>query len=135
LKLLLKRIGATVAEAAAEPECCVQAQHVGDAAKLLGELTLQLGMSMLQSGPDGVLANAALYLDLAGKVVISWMWLRQALVAAKALPNAGSDAGFYRGKLQAARYYIEWELPEIQHQANLLRGKSDVCLTMQDGWF
>ena len=50
-------------------------------------------------------------------------------------PHAGSDADFYRGKLQAARYYIEWELPEIQHQANLLRGKSDVCLTMQDGWF
>ena len=34
LKLLLQRIGATVAEAAAEPECSALAQHVGDAAKL-----------------------------------------------------------------------------------------------------
>ena len=74
------------------------------------------------------------YLDLAGKVVISWMWLRQALVAAKALPHAGSDADFTAASCRRALLH-QWELPEIQHQANLLRGKSDICLTMQDGWF
>ena len=39
------------------------------------------------------------------------------------------------GKVQAARYFIEWELPNIVPQANLLQSENAVCFRMQDAWF
>ena len=45
------------------------------------------------------LADATLYLDTVGHMVVAWVWLKQALVATAAEPNAvGQDAAFYAGK-------------------------------------
>ena len=69
---------------------------------------------------DATLANAHVYLELVGHSVIAWIWLRQALAAA--LPGtSGADADFYRGKLQACRYFFDWELPKVRAQHELLR--------------
>jgi len=59
------------------------------------------------------LANATLYLDAFGHVVIAWIWLRQAIVAATALAAGatGTDRAFYRGKLLTCRYFSRHELP------------------------
>jgi butyryl-CoA dehydrogenase len=67
-------------------------------------------------------ANATVYLDVFGRVTVAWIWLRQVLVAQQS-PGATrieSEANFYQGKLQAARYCIEWELPAIAHLCGLL---------------
>jgi len=72
--------------------------------------------------------------------VMAWIWLRQALVAYHAL-NKGeaavgaSESDFYQGKLQAARFYIQWELPATVQQSLLLEENNLVCFEMQDGWF
>ncbi|HBB79310.1 MAG TPA: hypothetical protein DC050_14085, partial [Pseudomonas sp.] len=42
---------------------------------------------------------------------------------------------FYRGKLQAARYFLSWEVPGCQHELTLLEARDDTCLNMQEGWF
>ena len=83
-------------------------------------------------------ANATLYLDLFGRVVVSWIWLRQALVAAEALEQSAlpeEESNFYRGKIQAARYYIQWELPQIEPQAKILTDLNPVCFEMREEWF
>ncbi len=84
------------------------------------------------------LANATIYLDLFGRVAVSWIWLQQAVVAARGLGKSGlhsDDDNFYRGKLQAARYFYQWELPQIQHQATLLKEDNAVCFDMKNAWF
>jgi len=84
------------------------------------------------------LANATLYLDVFGRILLSWIWIKQAMIAASALDNKelrDTDIDFYRGKLQAARYYIEWELPEINYQVDLLQEVNAVCFDMKDAWF
>ena len=48
--------------------------------------------------------------------------------------NAEEQA-FYRGKLQAARYYVTWELPEIYGQTTVLRRLDTTTLDMQESWF
>jgi len=91
----------------------------------------------MQKDIDLGLANATLYLDVFGRVVAAWIWLRQALVADAALANpvSGEDRNFYRGKLQAARFYIEWELPEIDAQIALLNSGNRVPFEMDENWF
>ncbi|MBY0242805.1 MAG: acyl-CoA dehydrogenase, partial [Burkholderiaceae bacterium] len=83
------------------------------------------------------LANASVYLEAVGHVVVAWVWLQQALAA-----QAGLDAGatpdddaFYQGKLQACRYFFRWELPKTGPQFDLLESLDTTTLDMQDAWF
>ena len=82
------------------------------------------------------LANASLYLEAVGHTVVAWMWLEQALVAARALAGAtGDDRNFYLGKLHACRYFFHWQLPKVQPQLDLLASIDTTTLDMQDEWF
>ena len=136
LALLQAKIGETVSAADGLSMCAPLAKSVGDSVVLLNELTAHLLRSFATAGGEAVLANASVYLDLCGRILISWMWLRQAIVAERALVSAtADDSDFYRGKLQAARYYITWELPEIYPQAEILRRIDPTCFAMQDAWF
>ncbi|MBU2874676.1 acyl-CoA dehydrogenase [Marinobacter salexigens] len=105
--------------------------------QLLDEVTDSLG-KQIGGQVDRGLANATVYLDLFGRVVGAWIWLRQAIKATEGLRKPGltdKDAAFYRGKLQAARYYLTWELPMINPQADLLKQGNSVCFETEDQWF
>jgi len=83
-----------------------------------------------------MLANASVYLEMLGHVVIAWVWLRQAQIAARALAGAqGDDQAFYRGKLQACQYFFRYELPRTAAQNELLRKLDPSCIEMRDEWF
>jgi len=100
----------------------------------LDAVTAQLA-ALLATDPDRALANASVYLDAFGRIVAAWIWLKQALAAERGLANRPADADFYRGKLQAARYYVTWELPATLPQFDLLAEVNNVPLDMRDGWF
>ncbi|BDP43500.1 acyl-CoA dehydrogenase (plasmid) [Deinococcus aetherius] len=87
-------------------------------------------------GPDLFLANANSALEMLGHTVIGWMWLRQAIAAARQLPEArGDEADFYRGKLQAARFFATHELPKVKAHADLLASADRTTFDMQAAWF
>ena len=93
-------------------------------------------VALQRSEPDLALANASLYLDAFGRVALAWIWLQQGRVAALALPGAGCDAAdHYRGKLQAMRYFFQWELPQTEAQWALLAGVDRSSFDMRDAWF
>jgi butyryl-CoA dehydrogenase len=68
---------------------------------------------------------------------MAWTWLRQAIVATAALPDAKSDAdtNFYRGKLQASQWFFRWELPRVALMLSTLRSLDDTTLKMAPQWF
>ncbi len=105
---------------------------------------------------DKTLANASVYLEMFGHIVIAWVWLKQAAVAARALqagvsgatgatgatgaPGAhhaldAAEQAFYRGKLQAAHFFFQWELPKCATWCDLLESIDTTTLDMQDAWF
>jgi len=88
----------------------------------------------LYAAPDlnQTLANATVYLEAVGHVVVAWIWLQQAMAAVARLPEGDN---FRRGKLQACRYFYKWELPKIQPQLDLLAALDTTTLDMQDAWF
>jgi alkylation response protein AidB-like acyl-CoA dehydrogenase len=79
--------------------------------------------------PERALANATVYLEAFGHVVLAWMWLEQALAA------HGKAGDFYHGKRQACRYFFHWELPRTGPQFDLLANLDDTTLAMRDEWF
>ncbi len=137
LRLLQRNMAHAVAQAKVFSETRDLAQPLTQACDDLQAITERL-LPLLHSDPDTGLANASLYLDVFGRVTVSWVWLRQAVIAARQLQDADlhiDEQNFYRGKLQAARYYLEWELPHIQPQLQLLQSLNVTPLAMRDEWF
>ncbi|PTQ71057.1 acyl-CoA dehydrogenase [Pseudomonas sp. GV071] len=102
----------------------------------LSTVTLGLLGDLMQGKVNESLANSALYLKVFGHMVIGWRWLEQAIRAEEGLAKGNAqDHDFYTGKLQAARYFLTWEVPSMHHDLAILEAKDDTCLAMQDAWF
>ena len=102
----------------------------------LTEVTQALLGDLMAGKINQALANSALYLKVFGHAVIGWRWLEQAIRAEQGLTKGNeADVDFYRGKLQAARYFLTWEVPSCHHDLDLLAGRDDTCLSMQENWF
>jgi alkylation response protein AidB-like acyl-CoA dehydrogenase len=135
LKAIGREMMATVTEARATTNADLHAwaDALATAADDLGETTCFLHSV---DDLDLTLANAHVYLEAAGHIVVAWLWLKQAVVAHAALAKAGAgDQAFYRGKLQAARYFFGWELPKTGPQHALLRRLDATTLEMRNEWF
>jgi butyryl-CoA dehydrogenase len=67
------------------------------------------------------LANATLYLDMLGHVVVGWIWLRVALAADRLIEGAeGERRAFLRGKRHACDWFYRYELPATGLWADIL---------------
>ncbi len=84
---------------------------VRNAADRLAATTMRLWAT---GDAELALANATVYLEAFGHVVVAWLWLEQSLVAAN---QAGS---FYDGKRAAATYFLRYELPKVGPMLDLL---------------
>ena len=108
----------------------------GEAGELADQLAASLGRLAETTGklwadrdPELALANATLYLEAAGHIVLAWIWLQQYLAA------AGKEGEFYDGKRQATRYFFRFELPKTGPQFDLLASLDRTTLEMEDAWF
>jgi butyryl-CoA dehydrogenase len=83
-------------------------------------------MTRAGSDPAAALGHAVDYLEMLATVVVAWQWLDMASAAQRGLGDAkASDAGFYRGKLQAARYFFRTDLPRVTQLAALCESFED----------
>jgi len=136
LKQLVRLIADTCERARAHESLSTLRQPLEQLVARLQSVTLELLTDLAQGKVTATLANSALYLKAFGHTVIGWRWLEQAIRAQEGL-NAGNtaDADFYKGKLQAARYFLTWEVPACHHELAILQARDDVCLSMQNDWF
>jgi butyryl-CoA dehydrogenase len=127
-KLFAAELRATVARAREQGATLTFRANALDAAWRRVESVTQ---ALFAAGDmNKTLANATVYLEAIGHVVLAWIWLEQAIVAVRAEPS-----DFYRGKLQACRYFYTWELPKVYPQLDLLASLDTTTLDMRDAWF
>ena len=108
-----------------------------DAVNILEKTTQAVLKDMSTKNIDLALANSVKYLELFGHVIIAWLWLKQGVVATKALDKQPhqEDVNFYKGKLQALQYFYRFELPEISIWSKLLLNTDSSTHDMQVEWF
>ena len=128
LELLGERIAGSIARARAAGDA-----DLADWAAALEEAvarTVRTTRALHGAGDmERALANATVYLEAFGHVVVAWIWLEQALAA------HGRAGDFHDGKRQACRYFFRWELPRTAAQFALLDSLDDTTLAMRDAWF
>jgi alkylation response protein AidB-like acyl-CoA dehydrogenase len=103
----------------------------------LGGLTRLLAGRGLQGDVVGMLAHSHDYLVLFGNLIIAWQWLKMAGAACRALGNhlEPDVTDYYRGKIEATRYWIRTELADNARLALLCETGEDSYLKIGDaGW-
>jgi len=138
-QLFINVVENTLAEAADIPEVAHFVPPIMEAISRTKRVTESL-LYTIKENPDLGLANATVYLDMFGQVVMSWIWLKQAVTATRKLnqnqsEKADSEFNFYQGKLYAAQYFISRELPQTVEKAALLGLNESTCFDMCDEYF
>lgn len=127
LDLLLARIKATIGEASHIPALSSHAARLTEA---LGWVTEATNAAVGEANLERSLANATLYLDATGTVVIAWLWLWQAMVAIRAEDAAtNANRAFYQGKRATCDYFFRYILPRAQIDLGLVKALDETCLS------
>lgn len=78
---------------------------------------------------DVALANASIYLEAFGHLILAWIWLEQSLAA------HGKSGDFYDGKRAAAAYFRRYELPKVDAQLDLVASLDRLTVDLDPTWF
>jgi alkylation response protein AidB-like acyl-CoA dehydrogenase len=86
---------------------------VEEAVNKLGEVGLHLGMTAFSEKVLNAFAFAYPFMEVTGDVVLSWMLLWRATIAAKKLEIGAKkkDVAFYEGQLKSAEFFLNSILP------------------------
>jgi alkylation response protein AidB-like acyl-CoA dehydrogenase len=131
-KLLGERINATIQRGLSAEHASTkhQAAALGGMATRLAQVTQTL---WARGDVNLALANATVYLEAFGHVVMAWIWLEQSLAASANYRDSESD--FYHGKWQACRYFFVFELPKVSTMIDLLESLDTTTLETETNWF
>ena len=107
--------------------------YIGQLQKVL----LHLSQILATEKAITLTGNAQALMNIFAAIVMSWIWIRQASKAEQQLTTTqdSDKQNFYQGKIQAAKYFIDWELPTISRDIELLINDNSVCTDMQAEWF
>ncbi|WP_436701822.1 acyl-CoA dehydrogenase [Nocardioides sp. BYT-33-1] len=126
LELLDEEMRRTIAAASSlAPEIAAYAADLDRARARLVEVT-----RVLHAHPDPAtrLANASIYLEAAGHIVLAWIWLQQLIAL------GDRDDPFARGKRSTARYFRSYELPRVAPQLHLLASLDRTTVDLDPAW-
>lgn len=133
-KLLQKEIEATIDSSKAFSELDSIRQTFESQVKKFSHAAAHLLFKMNQ-GPEEFLADATLFLEATGIICMGWMWLKQAVSAQKALNSGASEQDFYFGKIETARYFMEYEHSKINGLIERFHSNTYPTIEMRKEWF
>lgn len=123
LKALSRLMLTDITKAQGQEGLSPYAQRLQAEVEQLGKVTMHK-LSIAASGKTDVfLADATLYMELFGLVVVAWQWLKQGSIAQAALASSeisANDRAFYTDKLHTMKYFYHYEVPKAKGLAERL---------------
>lgn len=133
---LMDRIESTIGDAQQESRLKEAAEQLQQAMATIKDITLAIDNEIKNGDKTKALANATIYLDIFGHLVVGWLWLRQGIKAIDGLAGKGEQSSaFYEGKILACQYFSRYELPSINSMATLLKSIDTTSLDILDDQF
>jgi len=120
LNALLTEIRGTITACRAIAPLHAHADALEAAVRLVDEST-QVLVATLRADASLALANATVYLEMFGHLVVAWIWLSLGEAALRGSSAATGSRDLYEGKLLACDWFFRCELPKVAVQAKLLR--------------
>jgi len=136
MQLLAAEFTKTIQAASAIKNLQPFAAKLGEAAQNLQKTTMHLLQLAGKDKPEVFLADATLYLDFFGIVTVAWLWLKQGMIAQKALDKGaiGDDYNFYQGKVHTMQYYFEYEVPKTKGLQERLTSDNKLTVNLESAY-
>ncbi|MCS5593280.1 MAG: acyl-CoA dehydrogenase [Porticoccaceae bacterium] len=123
--ILREEMEATIDSGIGHSELASFCDQLEEYLKLTEETVFAVGQA---EDPSLALANATIFLDAMGHLVIAWMWLKQAVAAVEGKQKGNkTDDAFYDGKVAAMQFFFRYELPKIKPNLTLVGGLDSTC--------
>ena len=134
---LMGEIQATIAAAKANPRVEECAGKLEAALNKLGEVALHLGKTAMSPQVMAAFAHAYPFMEVSGDVVMTWLLLWRATIAAEKLENGvrKKDAAFYEGQLKSAEFFANCMLPVTLGKMNAILGTSSEAVDITEDSF
>jgi butyryl-CoA dehydrogenase len=97
------------------------AKILGDKLRLTDQVLRHLAAFARKGALEPFLADATIFMEFAGTLVIAWQWLKTGTVAAEALKVNPEDL-FYLSKIHTMKFFFKYEVPKME----------GLALTLQD---
>ncbi|WP_434457752.1 phenylacyl-CoA dehydrogenase [Stutzerimonas urumqiensis] len=99
-----------------------------------GDITMKVGMAAMKDR-EMVGAAAVDYLMYSGYVCLAYFWADMARLAAEKLAAGTAEEGFYKAKLQTARFYYDRILPRTRTHVEAMLSGADNLMDMAEEHF
>ncbi|WP_150451696.1 acyl-CoA dehydrogenase [Arenibacter lacus] len=137
LEFLLNEIHTTITEAIAMDSLIPYAKILGDKIKLIQEVTAYLMPIAKQGDYERFLADATVFMEFMGNLVLGWVWLDIALKAESDLraKDKTYSTPFYQSKIHAMKFYFKYELIKTNALADIIMHKDGLTLKAGGDYF
>ncbi len=110
-------IGETIDQAASHDSLTAYSVTLKEEMVRLTNTIQELSKHLTNKDLERYLADATIFMEMAGYVVIAWQWLKQAVVAQTAISKKDYSAQsheFYEGKILTMKFFFRYELPHAE---------------------
>ena len=95
-----------------------------------------MGQTAMSPKLKAAFAHSVPFLEVMGDVILAWMLLWRATVAAEKLTEAKKkDQPFYEGQIKTAEFFIRTILPVTFGKMDAIEDCSDAAIAMDDAAF
>jgi hypothetical protein len=134
---LMGEIQETIAAAKANPRVKNCAGKLEAALNKLGEVALHLGKTAMSPRLMAAFAHAYPFMEVCGDVVMFWLLLWRATLAAEKLDSGAKkkDATFYDGQLKSAEFFANCMVPVTLGKMNAILTTSSEAVDISEDAF
>jgi butyryl-CoA dehydrogenase len=80
------------------------------------------------------MSYASPYLQMLSQLVVAWQLLWQATLSRAALDTGTTEQSFYQGKIAAAQFYVDNDLPHAETVAKVITSGERTALDCDESW-
>jgi len=134
---LMVEMQKTIALAKAAPGLEDHAAKFEAALNKLGEVAMHMGATAMSPKVLEAFATASAFMEAAGDVVMAWLLLWRAAIAANQLANGAKkkDIAFYQGQVKSAEYFCEAILPITHGKMQAVLNTSAAPIAIEEASF
>jgi alkylation response protein AidB-like acyl-CoA dehydrogenase len=116
LRLLILRMQETTAHAAQHEQLQKYAVSLNTEIKRVTDVLTHVSKFAVEGDVDRYLADATVFMEMMGYVVVGWQWLKQAVVAHEQVQKKSQSqtVTFYEGILHTMKFFFRYELPHAE---------------------
>jgi alkylation response protein AidB-like acyl-CoA dehydrogenase len=130
LQLLTEEMKQSIGEAMAHDVLKPYAKQLAEKLELTQEVLQHLMKYAMQGDYQRFLADASLFMEFTGHVIVAWQWLKMANAAQQALLTGSGEQSpeFYQAKIHTMKFFFRYELPKTLGLAHSLMDPSSLTV-------